>query len=416
MTRPRQGRSSLNAAEPRRIESRFVGVVVEPGHRVIVLVADRVVLVIVTSRTADRQTQKRRSHGVVPIDHVLDAILLVDRAVFRRPLPHSQERGREPLLLRRLRQQIARELPGAKLVERHIPVERADDPVAPRPQQTIVVVIEEPVALRPAREVAPEGEHVLAVSRRREQAIHDFFIRVRQRIAHERLYLFERGWKARERQRDAIDQRFLIGFLRGVESVAFEARQDEPIDIVHGAGGELDRRYRRLLRCDKRPMRLVHRALFDPLLQRRHLRVAERLIGRRRRHPGAGCRGRDAPNELALLWLPVHNRVAAHFVPQLGVRRVRLVEPQPCLPRCIALSMAAEAVVGEDGPDVPVEIDRPVTGVAHIGRALCCHVACRAHRENTGARKNERGTKHQRPATDDGRLLRCNHGDPRSYS
>src|SRR5439155_1741389 len=139
----------------------------------------------------------------------------------------------------------------------------------------------------------------------------------------------------------------------------------------------------------------------------------ERLVGRRRRHPGAGSRGRDAPNELALLWLPGYDRVPARLVPQLGVRRLRLVEPQPGLPRRLAQSMAAKAVVREDRSDVPVEIDRPVVGVAYSGGALGGQ-SVRGARRQDGPRKNEHGAKHQRRATDDGRLKRCKHDGPQS--
>ena len=54
------------------------------------------------------------------VDRVLDAVLLVDGAVLGRPLADAQERRGQLLLLRVARQQVAGELPGGELVERHV--------------------------------------------------------------------------------------------------------------------------------------------------------------------------------------------------------------------------------------------------------------------------------------------------------
>jgi hypothetical protein len=92
-----------------------------------------------------------RADRVGPVHHVLDAVFLVDGAVLRRALADPEEGRRQRLLLflrRRLaRQQVARQLPGAELIERHVAVECRNHPVAIRPEQPIVVVVEEAVAL-----------------------------------------------------------------------------------------------------------------------------------------------------------------------------------------------------------------------------------------------------------------------------
>ena len=84
-----------------RVEAGLVGAVEEPGQRVEVLLADRVVLVVVAARAPDRQPEKRRADRVGPIDGVLDAVLFVDRAVLRRSFADAQERRRQRLLLSR---------------------------------------------------------------------------------------------------------------------------------------------------------------------------------------------------------------------------------------------------------------------------------------------------------------------------
>jgi len=80
------------------------------------------------------------------------------------------ERGREAVVVRRAGQKIARELQGRETVEARVGVERADDPIAPRPDGASVVLF---VALRigVAREIGPPTRPVFAEPRRREQAV-----------------------------------------------------------------------------------------------------------------------------------------------------------------------------------------------------------------------------------------------------
>ncbi len=146
---PRQRRAALNPAEARRVGARLVVAVEECAERVVVGLLDRIVLVVVAARAADREPQERGSERVVrALDHVLGFVLGVDRAVLGRALADAQIRRREDLLARRIRQQIAGELPRGELVERPVARERVDDPVAVRPEQPVVMIVEEAVASR----------------------------------------------------------------------------------------------------------------------------------------------------------------------------------------------------------------------------------------------------------------------------
>ena len=195
---PRQRRAALNAAEARRVGAGLVVAVEERAERVVVGLLDRVVLVVVAARAADREPQERGAERVVrALDHVLGFVLRVDRAVLGRALADAQERRREDLLARRVRQQVAGELPRAELVERPVARERVDDPVAPRPEQPVVVVVEEAVGLAEAREVEPVVGHALGVGGRGEQAIDEALVGVGRRVRDERVDLLERRRQAR---------------------------------------------------------------------------------------------------------------------------------------------------------------------------------------------------------------------------
>ena len=106
------------------------------------------------------------------------------------------EPGGEPLLLGRLRQQVAGELPGDEAIERQVPVERRNHPVAPRPHLAHAIVL---IAVRVgvARDVEPFGGHLLAVGGGGEQAIDDFLVRVRGAIGDEGVDLVRASAAAR---------------------------------------------------------------------------------------------------------------------------------------------------------------------------------------------------------------------------
>src|SRR6185503_13872314 len=109
---PWQRRAALDAAEAGRVRAGLVVAVEERAERVVVGLRDRIVLVVVAARAADREPQERDAERVVrSLDHVLGLVLGVDRAVLGRALAHAQVRRREDLLARRIRQQVAGELP-----------------------------------------------------------------------------------------------------------------------------------------------------------------------------------------------------------------------------------------------------------------------------------------------------------------
>jgi len=113
------------------------------------------------------------------------------------------KRGGDQLLLGRIFEQIAGELFNRELIERQIAVECGDDPVAIRPgialAQRILAVA---VGIGVACEVQPHARPLLAVSRRREEAIDDFFVRVHRFVLHEGVHFCRR-----RRQADQIERK-----------------------------------------------------------------------------------------------------------------------------------------------------------------------------------------------------------------
>ena len=75
-----------------------------------------------------------------------------------------------PLIERRARKQVARQLFGQKAIIRHVFVEALNDPIAPAPHRAFGVVIET-VGVGIARDVQPIHRHPLTVRGRSQQAI-----------------------------------------------------------------------------------------------------------------------------------------------------------------------------------------------------------------------------------------------------
>ena len=133
---------------------RFIGVIQKSEEAVILRVRHGIELVRVALRTPQREAQHPRAHGIHPVEHAFHAPLLGhDRAFF---VGHAvpEKTGRDDLLLRAIRQQIARDLFGDEPVVRHVRIERMDHPVAPRPLLARQILFK-PVRVRVARHIQP---------------------------------------------------------------------------------------------------------------------------------------------------------------------------------------------------------------------------------------------------------------------
>ncbi len=225
------------------------------------------------------------------------------------------ESSRHELVLGGLGQQVARDLLHDEPVERHVVVQRLDDPVAVAPDRSRPV---DRVAVRVgvARDVEPVPAPALAVMRRLEQALHQPAVRAGLRVARERANLLGRREQARQIQASPADERSTVRFRRGLQASLVEPRQHESIDgvgrstrVPHGRrlgplyGAERPER----LGADGIGAALAPRgAVADPLADRLHLMRLQRA--RRRHLQGAGPL--DGRQQDAVLRAARHDRRA----------------------------------------------------------------------------------------------------------
>ncbi len=101
---------------------------------------------------------------------------------------------RHLLVLRRILQQVARDLLDGELVERHVLVERLDHPVAIRPHLAVIIEMQTMRVSIPRR-IQPVTRPMLPISGRFQQPLHQFQISVLGFVLHETLHL---GWRRRQ--------------------------------------------------------------------------------------------------------------------------------------------------------------------------------------------------------------------------
>ena len=156
----------LLAVDPRL---RLVGVVQKGVEPEVLVVGDGVELVRVALRALQAEAHHGFTDAVHAVEHALDAelfgddrALLVDHAV-------AEEAGRDDLVLRCARDQVAGELFDDELVIGLVAVEGVDHPVAPRPLLAGQVFLEA-VAVGVARGVEPHSSPAFAEARVGHQA------------------------------------------------------------------------------------------------------------------------------------------------------------------------------------------------------------------------------------------------------
>ena len=186
---------------------------------------------IVAARAFGGEAEERGAEGVHAVHDVGDAILFLGDAAFLVLVVQAIEGRGEPLLFRRVRQQVARELPRHELIEGQILVERLDDPVAIRPHGAEAIRLIA-VGVGETREVEPLGRHALAETRRGEQTIHDALVGVRRGVGEKFIQPLQRRRQAGEIKGHAAQPRFAVCLRRGREFFFFQAREHERVDGV----------------------------------------------------------------------------------------------------------------------------------------------------------------------------------------
>ena len=139
-------------------------------HLIELALRDRIELVIVAARAAERQPEERPRRWWRRDRHRLYAILLEVDAAFVVAGRVAMEAGGDQLIDSGIRQQVAGDLLDHELIERHVVVDRVDHPVAILPDIARRV---DGVAVRVgiARQVEPVAAPAFAIMRRREQSV-----------------------------------------------------------------------------------------------------------------------------------------------------------------------------------------------------------------------------------------------------
>ncbi len=291
----------------------------------------------------------------------LGAVLGVDRLVLLRddtPFVRRDvvplEAGRDPLIERRLLEQVARHLFDGEFVERLVLVEGANHPVAVGVHLPVVVDMDA-VRIPVARCIEPVARPVLAPLPCRKQSVDVPLVRIGCGVVQECLECLGRGRQSGQVVGRAARQRPAVGLRCGSQALRFEPRQDEPVDrhprpgaVRHGGWlGTQDR-----FEC---PVLIPVGALIDPAPQRVDLIVGERLVRCRGRHPEPRVGMRDPLDHEAGAGIPGDHGLPVRTVRDQTVFRV---EPQPDLPRALVRPVAQETVIGQDRPHFALEVDR----------------------------------------------------------
>ena len=353
-------RVALAAVEPDLVDR------VEEGRELVVLaLADRIELVVVALGAARGQPHPHRGRRVRAVEDVLDPVLLRDRAALEVDHVVPVETGRQQLLRRRIRQQVAGKLVDGELVERLVRVEGVDHPVAPAPHEALVVDV---VAVRVgvAGRVQPGARHVLPVALGREQPVHETLVGVRRGVGHEGVDIGRRRRQAGQVERQTARERAAGRLGRGHEPLALQPGEDEAVDLAVCPIAVRDRGRLRALRRPVRPVVLELRALEDEAAEDLDLAFRERRVGMQGRHPVQRLARRDPLEQLALVQAARHQRPATRG--QNAQRRLRLVEAQPRLTHGHVRTVALVAVIREDRPHVAMEgkgLARPREVVLH---------------------------------------------------
>jgi hypothetical protein len=281
------------------------------------------------------------------------------------------EAAGDQLVLSRIGQHVARDLFDRELIERHVLVERVDDPVAVLPHDARQVLF---VALRigVAREIEPGTRPALAVVGRGEQAIDQSLVRrvaaVARRVGGDFVDLLRRGRQPDQIERDPPNERFQRRLTRRREPLMLEAREHEPVDRRARPVGPFDGRQ---LRPDRRAVgpvlrsllrgsgrrgrqfgaRRQRRALIDPRPDKRDLHLRQGVLVLR--HPVFPVEAEQPPDDRALLAVAGNDdrAVLAALHDRRGGIQTQV--------RFLLLGVVAlVAVLGEDGLDVAREVDR----------------------------------------------------------
>ena len=336
------------------VDARLRHVVEERDEPVEVLLADRIELVVVTSRAADGEPEPDRPGRLHPVDRVLQQVFVLDGAAFVAGHVVAVESARDELVERGILDEIPRELVDGEPIEGHVLAKRPEHPVAIGPHLLARVHVDAR-GIGVSREIQPRGRHPFGVSRAirllGQQPIQQALVGVGSLVGDESIDLVRRRWKSGEiQERPPCEDGSGRGGV-GFQAAVAKGVEDESVQVPNRPGVVVE--HRRVDRAGRfeRPVRLVSSALGDPATEERHLFGAEPFLpSLRGRHHVVGIVGGDPIDQQRALGMSRHDRRGASNGPR---GRLEVVESKAGLSGRGIGAVAGEASVREDRPDVP---------------------------------------------------------------
>ena len=232
LRRRRQRHAGLDVAEDRRLQ------------RVVVLLPDRIELVVVAARAADRQSQRALADHADDVVEVVETPLGVVLLAEQHPRPGAQEAGGDLAVVGLAVHLVAGDLLDEEPVVGHVGVERLDHVVAIAPGIGAVDVVLEAAGVGVAGHVEPVTPVAFAVVRRGQQRVDQPFPGVGPVVGDEALHFVGRRRQADQVEIGAAHQRAAVGAGRGDQPTRRARLLEEAIDGVVEAGVAHDRQRR----------------------------------------------------------------------------------------------------------------------------------------------------------------------------
>jgi hypothetical protein len=203
-------------------------------------------------------------------------------------------------------------------------------------------------------DIEPVSGHTFAEAWGGEQPVDQAFVGAGRAVGDEGIDFLRGRRETGEVEGESADEGGGFGFGGGLEANLLEAGVDEAVDGVRGGAEGGCRRGDRGGRFEG-PVFLVLGALLDPAADEGALGVVEGLVGIRRRHDVVGICGGDATPEFAGIGVTGFESDATVLVGGEGA--FGGIETETGLAMLGVKAVAGEALVGEEGADVAVELD-----------------------------------------------------------
>ena len=205
--------------------------------------------------------------------------------------------------------------------------------------------------------IQPFCGHTFPVGRRSQKAVHHFSVGVLAGIGQKSIDFFESRRQPGQIEGHAANQGFLRSRRRRAQPFPFQAIEDKIINTIAGPGRLVDCGQFRLGGRDKRPVRFVFGALFDPFEDHGGFFRRDMQVGFRRRHPVVRVIGTQAMKNLALSQTAGHKSELAAAFAEAHKSAALGVEPEIRLTGVVVRSVARETSIGKDGLYMEIEID-----------------------------------------------------------